>query len=346
MFTNLFKRLLTSANVHLLFWAYKLMMCLGKLSVQTESIVKCNCNYFNCTVKGHICVCVCVWLCVCVCFSLLQQQNKPQREVPLATKVLKQEQTKVRMVIIWVWRQRPKTPITKRTHTRKQLATCLANTLKAESRAHTHTHKHKSTHNWHTTILIQHTFGGLMLEMTTKASGWVGRKGGWVAVAHLPPPLLLLATRLSLSLCPPPGDFYCLFSLWPRPPDPLSRLWHTGRRSFETEPWYLGKKHLRYPHHLSSALVNRIALIPLCVCEWVFFHIFFFLRPQQQIFMCLPFIFALCFGSRSRACEGIPGQGRGRKLDPRTHLQPVAPLTHSLSLSLSISGLSLNQLMF
>lgn len=100
MFTNLFKRLLTSANVHLLFWAYKLMMCLGKLSVQTESIVKCNCNYFNCTVKGHICVCV--GLCVCVCFSLLQQQNKPQREVPLATKVLKQEQTKVRMVIIWV----------------------------------------------------------------------------------------------------------------------------------------------------------------------------------------------------------------------------------------------------
>lgn len=201
MFTNLFKRLLTSANVHLLFWAYKLMMCLGKLSVQTESIVKCNCNYFNCTVKGHICVCVCVWLCVCVCFSLLQQQNKPQREVPLATKVLKQEQTKVRMVIIWVWRQRPKTPITKRTHTRKQLATCLANTLKAESRTHTHTHKHKSTHNWHTTILMQHTFGGLMLEMTTKASGWVGRKGGWVAVAHLPPPpLLLLATRLSLSL--------------------------------------------------------------------------------------------------------------------------------------------------
>lgn len=200
MFTNLFKRLLTSANVHLLFWAYKLMMCLGKLSVQTESIVKCNCNYFNCTVKGHICVCVCVWLCVCVCFSLLQQQNKPQREVPLATKVLKQEQTKVRMVIIWVWRQRPKTPITKRTHTRKQLATCLANTLKAESRTHTHTHKHKSTHNWHTTILMQHTFGGLMLEMTTKASGWVGRKGGWVAVAHLPPPPFFFLQRDYLSL--------------------------------------------------------------------------------------------------------------------------------------------------
>jgi len=66
--------------------------------VHERSIVNRNCNYFNCTVKCHICV-----RAIAKKQQISSKKSRKKRR-PIAHKMCfgGQEQTKVRTVIIWV----------------------------------------------------------------------------------------------------------------------------------------------------------------------------------------------------------------------------------------------------